>query len=446
METRMLLHTCELGKTASTSKMKIIDLNIDCLEKICQYLEVADLLNVADSNKCLKGAAELIFKLKHSKKTVEIHGAHYRVEDIIDSEHSLMIYDLISSLRIVRCFGHLVTNLKITVDRTDYLYKVYADRFCHSFHCLITYVNQYSAESLVQFTLSTNQEIPDKALNHLKKPFLNVEKLYIVQFPNLERSLINKLFPRVRHLVYADAPYFTDFARIENHFRHLSHLHLNISSVKYRYTSIKCEEKSAQICSFLRLNPQLVSLTLPFILDMKLFQCISELSSLKTLKLYNFWGRISNYDDNPIHLKHLKRLKIDEFYECPQIPLTFDHLEELRIFCQHFCNNFHQFLIENPTIRKITSSPKILKDEHLSKLANALPFLEEIDVRDLSTTSNDVINAINGLKSLRKISFNFKQRSNEYAELQTHLNRKWKSFTKFTPKDGQWIECVRDMD
>lgn len=429
---------------SSTSNLKITDLNIDCLEIICKYLSISDLLNVAETNQHLKQAADLVFNLKYSKKTIEIYGAHHRIQHIDDLEYSIVIYNLLDSLKAIRCFGHLVKDLQIYVDRTDYIYKRYVDRSCHSFECLITYVNQYCAVSLIEFKLFTHREVPGGALNHLKRPFVNVEKLSIVQFSNMKQHLITKLFPRVRFLIYADSPFFDGFTGIDTHFPHLEHLNLNIGSVKYRYTSKHCEEKTNQICSTLRLNPQLQTLTLPFVSDMNMFECISELPCLETLKLYNFWGRPTNRSENVVHLKSVKKLKIDEFYEdCPQIPLSFDHLEELRIFCRNFCDNFHNFLIENPTIRKITTSPNILKNDRVQKLANALPFLEEIDVRDLCTEASDILRAIDGLESMKKISFSFKLKSDELSKLQSHLNRKWKCFTKHCPNEVQWFECIR---
>lgn len=54
--------------------MKFTDLNIDCLEIVLEYLELIDLLNVADSTKRLNKVAELVFARKHGKKDVNFGG------------------------------------------------------------------------------------------------------------------------------------------------------------------------------------------------------------------------------------------------------------------------------------------------------------------------------------------------------------------------------------
>lgn len=48
--------------------MKFTDLYFDCLEKLFEYLELPDLLNVADSTKLFKKAAELAYTRKYGNK------------------------------------------------------------------------------------------------------------------------------------------------------------------------------------------------------------------------------------------------------------------------------------------------------------------------------------------------------------------------------------------
>lgn len=49
-------------------KMKITDLNIDCLEAILDRLKFQDFVNAADSNKRIKHAAEFLFLRKYNEK------------------------------------------------------------------------------------------------------------------------------------------------------------------------------------------------------------------------------------------------------------------------------------------------------------------------------------------------------------------------------------------
>lgn len=60
--------------------MKITDLNIICLEDIFEYLDVLNLLNVADSNKRLNFAARFVFRRKHGKMSVAFMDAFDKCE------------------------------------------------------------------------------------------------------------------------------------------------------------------------------------------------------------------------------------------------------------------------------------------------------------------------------------------------------------------------------
>lgn len=149
-------------------EMKITELGIDCLEKIFRNVCVADLLNLADSNKDLGRAAELTFALQHGKKSVEIGGlgscpkVWYVCEDI------QVIHTTFTkrTLQMLRCFGHLISKLEINIA------KRYFEPSCVSFDSLIAYVEEFCMESLSAFTILGE---PGGVLNCFVKPFVNVE-------------------------------------------------------------------------------------------------------------------------------------------------------------------------------------------------------------------------------------------------------------------------------
>lgn len=110
------------------SALKITDLNIDCLEKIIESLELIDLVNVADVNEQLREIASSHFSQKH--KTTSTY---------------LLIVDRISAyrgLQFLRCFGHTVFDLLIEIRDGQF-----RPAFGH-------YANKYCRRSRVEFLLS----------------------------------------------------------------------------------------------------------------------------------------------------------------------------------------------------------------------------------------------------------------------------------------------------
>lgn len=66
----------ELTSTVSESKM-ITDLNTDCMEYIFNYLELKDLLSLADSSKGFYTSLCSVFKKKYCKLTLKMGDVQY---------------------------------------------------------------------------------------------------------------------------------------------------------------------------------------------------------------------------------------------------------------------------------------------------------------------------------------------------------------------------------
>lgn len=120
-----------LGSDEST---KITDVNQFCLEHIFQYLDLKNLLNVAHSNKHLRQATIIPFARKYAAGLVEIR---WGVKTKYSDGH-LMIGHLKLIFPILRCFGKMITKLKV-VHRNEHEIK--------SFRHIMEYVNEFCAES-----------------------------------------------------------------------------------------------------------------------------------------------------------------------------------------------------------------------------------------------------------------------------------------------------------
>lgn len=75
------------------SLTKITDVNIDCLEKIFEHLNLTDLNNVAEADVHFLTAARLVYKRLHSSKTVKIYDSSHMLSVYGDSETAGHIVD-----------------------------------------------------------------------------------------------------------------------------------------------------------------------------------------------------------------------------------------------------------------------------------------------------------------------------------------------------------------
>lgn len=129
--------------------MKFTDLNLDCLEIVLEYLNLIDLLNVADTNKRLNKAAELVFvreKIKHGSKYVTFGNTKIlRDRSFKITREEIYIDDLKTSLQLLRCVGRVVSKIKFNKLRGMSRNQCEID--CQ----VATYINKYCTEHLNQF-------------------------------------------------------------------------------------------------------------------------------------------------------------------------------------------------------------------------------------------------------------------------------------------------------
>lgn len=201
-------------------KMKIVDLNDDCLVKIFGYLNVESLSNVAISNKWLKPAATNVFKRKYGKKEVVINecddfhpnmsGDAYEIRSPKERTTNIAIYGLKACLLYLRYFGSSIENLTI-----DY-YKSKSIRyeFVHQ------YINTYCTKSLSCISF---MRFPSISIERFEKPFINVRSV-IVRDSDLDKQLTScgKWFPIMRRLKLTNVRLTDDFDQTS--FQHLKHL------------------------------------------------------------------------------------------------------------------------------------------------------------------------------------------------------------------------------
>lgn len=346
----------------------IQDLNMDlCFELIFPYLDVSDLVNVADSSKQMKEVAELTFFRKYRKLIIEVC---MRMEkdipkyEIDARDDYLILWDLKTCFGVLRCFGTLISKLSL-----NYFYKFTSDRIQHS--RLSQYVMAYCVNNVTELEIFNNEQ----ELSSLQKPFANVETVRLVDCILDGSSMrLNEWFPKMRNLEFVkgrghfwkwdtktDDPSF-----IIAHFPNLEHFGVYVVNNE----NVGFHEDI--VLATLRLNPQIRSLSLHLhsVLDLdaciwpKLFREISEsCDHLENLKIVGTFGK---EDDDLIHFKNLKSLHISSIHPLRMIPFICDKLE---YFCINsgIYNQILKFLQNNPSISKL----KILGCLYLDKSVKA---------------------------------------------------------------------------
>lgn len=118
-------------------KMKLTDMNIDCIQSCLKYLKLDDLLKTAASTKRLNHVSNFIYDRKYDKD-VFIKITSQETVQIQQLDECIYMHDLRSSLKLLRCFGHLLSTISIHFSEFTYQHA-------------IEYANEYCAKSLVEF-------------------------------------------------------------------------------------------------------------------------------------------------------------------------------------------------------------------------------------------------------------------------------------------------------
>lgn len=349
-----------INETNATTK-KLTDLNDDCLERIFLYLSLYDLLNIVDTNKHLKTAAELAFTENFGREKKFIWHDHWVgvcVEICINETKQLKL--LPKPFRLLRCFGHLISKQEINKSCKLNAYK------------LLKYVNKYCSESTTEIL------IRHKRFFYENKPYPNAETVrleYCFLKENGTRFRtnvrLNELFPNVRNLSIDCC----DFKRkcIAVHFPQLNQLEIVDPpgwNFKSAFESVFISRKKAYhnntYVKMLHLNPQLRSLTLGRDYIATLLRVASQqLQLLEHLELYT--TGFQEFGEGVVNFPYLKELKIT-YFSCfgpRKIPISASNLRTFE-FCSSAEFNVDillDFLHNHPTLTKFKLTEK---NEHKS--------------------------------------------------------------------------------
>lgn len=240
---------------------KLTEIPLFCIQEICSYLSIGDLLNAADTCTLLQRAALYVYAHKYGRNTsVSLRIIDYMYGDIAEEKHengnrTIQAFSWQRSFQIVRLFGHLITKMEIDIVIT---YTELTVRYTTCSRKLFPYIAQRGANSLIEIEF---QRLPERVLNYYTAPFTSVQCLTIAA--DSDGNLLSQLFPNLRKLIFKTTFCRRNDMHIAFHFPHLEHFVLDSAWDFREAERLTLEGNQAEINSFLRLNPQLQSFKLP---------------------------------------------------------------------------------------------------------------------------------------------------------------------------------------
>lgn len=294
---------------------KITDLSDYCLERIFDYLDIWDLLSIAESNTTFQYPAGLVFKRKYplvyiSETTCKIGGRHHP--------------KIIEFKRLFLAFGDFISKIMLVYSNQKKNKKV------------LDNISKYSLRSLVGIELYS---FPRGCLNKLPKLFQKVESIYLYGCDLSDESLLlSEIFPNVRFVLYSDEykKYKSNIQIITN-FPYLKTLHLRCIN-----------PNSSEFVSFIQLNSQLSEClynSINEVVNWKLVQFIAEESQIEKFELDTY-----SSPAKPIHFKNLKHFVYRG--DRSQFVYTFDQLKWLEMI--DFNERIDNIINQNKTLVKLS--------------------------------------------------------------------------------------------
>lgn len=355
------------------NKIRITDMNMDCIILIHEELSFVDMLSMAKANPAFVFAAANIFRRKYSKRTVQIVTPFEETGPIKMNVFDDLIYivQFETAKSILNLFGPLIINLEIY----QHSEQISGDK---DVLLIINLLNLHCSGTIKRLQLTAVYE--ENFFVHMKKPFKQLESLSIKKghLTTLNSNLdLSELFPVIKFL---ELGYLRihDETCIEQTFRHLEHLSIRINK--------KCDKfkffDEANIKRLIQKNPTIQHLTLDYS-NRAFLRFISEnMKQLNALTLVCYDDRSEN-DQQEIVFEHVKQFStIACYFNSVPNNLRFKSLEIFRP--DHNPDAVHSwldFVARHTHLKKLYVKGRPLGDKMLQNLTSIVPNLIEIFAR-----------------------------------------------------------------
>ncbi|XP_055317512.1 uncharacterized protein LOC129576421 [Sitodiplosis mosellana] len=418
------------------TKTKLSDINIDCQERVFKHLDLLDLLNIADSSKQFKTAADLVFAKKFGNERVNVvYIQPYRKQCGKVDETVEWIHSAKTCLQVFRNFGHLITVLEF--GPANVLEKTHLkESFSLLYKFAIEYINEYCAESLTEFLI---HQCPKGFLKYLK-PLPNVSTVEIESFgfEGQSKDSLKTLFPKLNRLIYID--FNQSLGIIENHFPHLEHFCVRRGS---GHGIVPWDNISPAV---LDSNPQLRTLFCfdigPGVNVLRSMERLQHLEELQLIWDMKFVTPRNEFNGEIFRFRTVKILGIlfmnpERTPSCklPKIPFSFDQLKKCTIDVKKCCPaELYNFFDHNPTIVELYLCI-VWNTLNLSAIAKALPSLRIFKLTShAKLTKKDIIDFVNSLKFLKNANFVIRDHDSS-KELMESFDNGWQASIEMV---GKW--------
>lgn len=395
----------------SSTSPQLQQLNDKCLLNIFKHLDLNDVLNVAYISTRFRHLViehYLIPVFRIHTKTIHLSARRNEFK----MEHTVIIKRSISVLRFLRCFGHLITDLKFS-EFTFYIRKIAIE--------INNYIRKYCSGTLAKLELihaSTRLAIGKKNI------FPRVTILKAQFFRESAEVTIDRIYPALKELSFS---FFKPMpSSVAVLYPHLKRFNLHNSGNE------EWKDGEVGLRHFLRVNPQLLELNLYRELSFDLLKFISlTLTKLEYLSItYN--KNLFQVNEGIVHFDRVKSFKIcvyEKISYAYEVPMTFNQLEALGISSPDYLpvGLFNQ----NPGLRCI-SLPET-KEKDAVKLLNEvepLSVLEEIEIQwdDIEDTSaiTSVIDKYETVKKMTLIVRELRGFDLEVDIIKASFQNKWR--------------------
>lgn len=361
-----------------------------------------ELINYADTDKNFQNLISWIFstrKYKLNEKEIKLMDHRSVNSSTQFYENSVYILHATTAMKILRNFGHLITNLIVLP-----LYYKYSEYLEPGSKIINGYINKYCSKSLKNLTLVNFKQ---NATMEWFKPFEQVETVFFqVGILDTKSLDLNKIFPKIRRLEFQGV-IVTDQRFIEQHFAYLHEIIIDINLAR-----LNRDLWESNIKKFIQLNPQLRKLQLRTFGERELFTLLSQ-QNLESLGLEvqpsDFFSQPGN--DSLAHFPHVKKLtlifSLYQEYRIEHLPFDFENIEELTMNWFHdfsLTREWIDFVIKHKNIRKLTLQTSQPRDNHWAMMLNQLPHLNELHTK-LSIPSAGILNFIQNSDNVTKYVF-----------------------------------------
>lgn len=338
---------------AEPTPTKITDVNVDCLERIFEHLDVTALNNVADAHPNFITAARLIFQREHSSKTLRIFHSTHMISLYEEHETAGHIVNA-TATSFLQNFGDLVRKLRL-----DYSQNVLLIDDRHHWRATERVIFEHCTKTLTSIELINCR---GNVLEEICQPFEKVNKVYVYDITAKSTTTnLSKWFPNTRRLeLQCGAVSMPNYAKGE--FRVLDKLRLLVLNLFHNY-----RRDETNIREFLRTNHHITNISIEskFVTwlksDLDFLSFINKtMTQLQKLR----WVHMKLHEvkkPKRIHFKHVESLELQATGEFPEnVSITFDRLKSLKLYQMNGIDGkWNDFIVQNKDLVELGYFPSM---------------------------------------------------------------------------------------